>query len=104
MKLPPGEEELRQQLNLETGKIAWEELQRHYARGVIIKVSTEMDLVDVAVKFVQDNKPAIEDWLTNGSIARATDQDATQWSEAQTVFWAVVAAPWVLVQELNESH
>ena len=104
MSLQSGDEELRQELNLETGKIAWEELQRHYARGVVVKVSSQLDLVDVAAKFVQDNKAAIESWLKSGSIVRASDQDALRWSEAQTVFWAVVAAPWVLVQELNESH
>lgn len=98
----PTDESLRQQLNRETGRIAWDELQRHFARGVVIKVEPELDLVDTALKFVKDDKPAIEAWLNNGSIARASDADAQIWATGSAVFWAVVVAPWVLIQELNE--
>jgi hypothetical protein len=97
-----SDEALIQQLNMETGQIAWPELQRHFARGVVIKVEPELDLIDVAVKFVKDDRTAIESWLNGGSIARASDEDATTWAEATTVFWAIVVAPWVLIQELKE--
>ncbi|KPJ96495.1 MAG: hypothetical protein AMJ53_00455 [Gammaproteobacteria bacterium SG8_11] len=97
--MPSSDESLKNQLNLETGQIAWPELQRHFARGVVIKVGTELDLVDVAVKFVKDDKTAIETWLNNGSIAHANDDDAKTWTESAAIFWAVVVAPWVLIQE-----
>jgi len=96
-----SDELLRQQLNSETGKITWQELQRHFARGVVIKVAANLDLVTVAEKFVNDDKPAIEVWLNDGSVARCSDQDAKTWSESNTMFWAIVTAPWVLVQELH---
>lgn len=98
----PTEDTLRQQLNTETGRIAWPELQRHFARGVVIKVESNLDLVDVAVKFVKDDKAAIEAWLNGGSIVRASDKNAKTWTESTTVFWAIVVAPWVLVQEIKE--
>lgn len=94
-------EELRQKTNLETGRLSWPELQRHFARGVVIVVAGDLDLVDIARCFIQDDKPAVEQWLKAGSIAHATDADAQRWHEAQTGFWAVVIAPWVLVQERN---
>jgi len=94
-----SDETLKQQLNMETGRIVWPELQRHFARGVVIKVAPEMDLVEVAVKFVKDDKSAIETWLNSGSIARANDADAKRWAETTAVFWAIVVAPWVLIQE-----
>jgi hypothetical protein len=94
-----SDEALKQQLNMETGRIAWQELQRHYARGVLIKVASDLDLVDVAIKFVKDDKSTIETWLSNGSIARANDDDAKTWTQATAVFWAIVVAPWVLIQE-----
>jgi hypothetical protein len=99
-----SDEALRQQLNLETGKITWQELQRHFARGVVVKVGPNLDLVSVAVMFVKDDKAAIEACIKDGSLARAIDEDAKSWAAANTVFWAVVTAPWVLVQELGSSE
>ncbi|WP_455204839.1 DUF2288 domain-containing protein [Kaarinaea lacus] len=97
-----SDEEIRQQLNLETGKITWPELQRHFARGVVIKVARQLDLVEIAVKFVQDDKRALEQWVDTELVCRASDADAINWNDNNTLFWAVVAAPWVLVQEITE--
>ena len=33
-------DELRAKINAETGKIGWKELERHFARGVVITVDT----------------------------------------------------------------
>jgi hypothetical protein len=95
------DEDLRQQLNLQTGKISWQELQRHFARGAVVKVAPNVDLVTVAVSFVKDDRAAIEAWLKDGSVVRSSDQDATSWAASNATFWAVVTAPWVLVQETN---
>ncbi len=95
----PGTDELRQKLNLETGQIDWSELQRHFARGVVIAVGAELDLVEVALKFTEDDRSAIENWLTAGQIERADDDNARHWNQAENVFWAIVVAPWLLVQE-----
>ena len=94
-------EELRYKLNSETGKLAWKELERFFARGVVIKVTRGLDLVDVALRMARDDKPAIERWLAEGQLARATTEDAQDWNTRQPTFWAVVAAPWVLVQEVG---
>lgn len=95
-------EELRAKLNAETGKLIWPELEPHYARGVVVKIAGDLDLVDVALKFAQDNKDAIKRWLTSGEIERAMEQDAKRWGKKDPLFWAVVVAPWVLVQEVEE--
>lgn len=91
-------------LNGETARIAWYELQRHFARGVVIKVEAGVDLVEVATQFALDDKAAILNYMDSGQIARASDADALGWSAGDTVFWAVVAAPWVLVQETAETN
>lgn len=95
------EELLRHKLNSETGKLVWKELERHFARGVVIKVARGLDLVDVALRMSRDDKASIEKWLAGGQIARATTEDAQDWNTRQPTFWAVVAAPWVLVQEVG---
>ena len=91
---------LRAKLNAETGKLRWPELQRHFARGAVLKVAPGLDLVEAAVGIAQDDRAAVENWLREGRLARASDVDARDWLQRQPLFWAVVAAPWVLVQEL----
>ena len=94
-------EQLRQKLNLETGQLGWQELQRHFARGVVVVVSKELDLIEVAVAFAEDDKTRFEVWIEAGQVWRATDEDAKQWHETDAGFWSAVVAPWVLVQEFS---
>lgn len=95
-----SEDLLRAKLNAETGKLAWPELERHFARGVVLKVAGDLDLVEVALAMARDDQAAVAAWLGRGQIARASAQDALQWHAQQSQFWAVVAAPWVLIQEV----
>jgi hypothetical protein len=94
---------LRAKINAETGQLGWKELERHFARGVVIKVQRGLDLVDVAARIAQDDKSVVERWLNEGRIARASAEDAADWNERQPMFWAVVTAPWVLVQEVGSA-
>jgi hypothetical protein len=91
---------LRAKLNLETAQLAWPELERHFARGVIIKVAPGMDLVDAALHVAENNAATVQAWLTDGRIAKAEIADAEDWHARKPMFWAVVVAPWVLVQEV----
>lgn len=95
-----SDEFLRTKLNAETGRLSWPELQRHFARGAVIKVAPGLDLVDVALNIARDNKDAIAAWLAAGQIRRACSDDAREWHSRDTRFWAVVTAPWVVVQEI----
>lgn len=92
---------LHAKLNGETARLAWQELQRHFARGVVIKVAPGLDLVEVATQFALDDKQAILNHLNTGAVASASAEDAIGWNERRSVFWAVVTAPWVLVQEIG---
>ena len=90
---------LRAKLNNETATIEWPELARHFARGVVVTVNSEIDLIDVAVGFGRDRKEEVSRWLNEGTIARASDDHARDWEKRRPLLWCVVAAPWVLVQE-----
>lgn len=92
-------EVLRAKLNSETGRMDWPALARHFARGVVIRVGPDLDLVAVATALARDDKAAVEQWLLSGRIAKAGIEDARAWNDGQATFWAVVVAPWVLVQE-----
>lgn len=86
-------------LNHETGIIEWSELMRHFARGVVINVSPQLDLIDAAVCLIEDNTATFAQWADEGKLRRASDDDARDWTAREPAFWCVVSAPWVLVQE-----
>jgi hypothetical protein len=89
----------KNEINLETSQIAWNELQRFFASGLAISVCSEIDLVEVAYQFSVDNKPQVELWLEDKKISLVSDQQALKWVEENSTVWAVVIKPWVLVQE-----
>jgi len=93
-------EELRQKINLETGQLSWQELQKYFAKGNVIIVTPELNLIDVAAQFAEDDKDAVAEWINSEKIKRALDDDARQWNVRNSRFWTVVVAPWILVQEI----
>lgn len=101
-KSDPAPEDLSSRLNQETATIEWHELTKHFARGVVINVDAGMDLVDVAQEMATDNVQQLETWLKEGTVRRASDDDARDWTSREPLFWCVVAAPWVLVQEKKD--
>ncbi len=90
---------LRAKLNLETAQLDWTALERHFARGSVIKLAPDMDLIDAALHVAENNTATVQAWLSDGRIARAEMSDAGDWHSRQSEFWVVVVAPWVLVQE-----
>lgn len=94
-----GRDALWGELNAQTARIAWTELERHFARGVVIWVAPDLDLVEIAVCMVRDEKPVIERYMAGGKLGQLTDEQASDWAGREGELWAVVAAPWVLVQE-----
>jgi hypothetical protein len=89
---------LRGEYHAQTARIPWRELQTHYARGSVIAVADPLDLVEVAVQLGLDNTDAFQDWIDAGEIAAVGDAQARAWFDSDAELWAVVAAPWVLVQ------
>ncbi|NKB62905.1 MAG: DUF2288 family protein [Gammaproteobacteria bacterium] len=91
--------DVKEQLNLETARIQWSELERHFARGVIIVVCQGTDLIKVAGSFVEDDVETVQLLTALGKIRHADMEDAKRWQPGDVSLWAVVAAPWVLVQQ-----
>ncbi len=85
-------------INLETSRIAWKELQVYFASGATLYVHEGLDLVDVAMQISKDNKAQVAQWMEAGQIAPVSDAQALAWYEADAEVWAVVVRPYVLVQ------
>lgn len=99
MTLRNSPEELKKKLNLETSRINWHDLQVYYARGHVVKVSAELDLLDVAAELAADNTERFQQWMADGRVGEVAPDLARGWYDKNTELWAVVIAPWVLVQD-----
>ena len=93
------EELLRREYHGQTARIRWHELQPHYARGSVVVVYPGLDMVEVAVQLGMDNANRFQHWIETAQVALACDEQARRWYEVDASLWAVVAPPWVLVQE-----
>lgn len=83
----------------ETASISWDELQPFFARGALLWVSAELDLIAVALAVAEDDKASISAWLNTAQVAKISAQQADDWLQRDPALWSVVVAPWVLVQE-----
>lgn len=99
--LPPLDSDLStlEKLYSETALIAWSELQRFFAQGVVIWVSDSLDLVETAVLFAEDRADVISKLLDEKSVCYPSNDQARAWYDSNADLWSVVVAPYVLVQD-----
>ena len=97
--IKPAQRDMLERLNSEAAKIHWSELARFFAAGKTIYVAAGQDLLRVASAAIADEHGAIRQWMEEGSVQLVTDAQAQRWFEDDARVWALVIAPWVLVQE-----
>lgn len=83
----------------QTARIHWQELETHFAHGVVIRIAGDLDLVDVTTCLANDDKATVEKWIGSGQIEHLCTEVAKDWSGRDPELWCVVVAPWVVVQE-----
>ncbi len=86
------------QMYEQTALISWAELARYFAAGKVLVVDQKLNLVEVAAVISTDEIDKAKRWLARKEIVPATDEQAKRWGEGEQSLWAVVTAPWVLVQ------
>jgi len=96
--IPENDDELRAKLHQETAQIGWVELQRFYARGNVVRVAPGQDLIEVGFSLVRDDKAHFQQWIQDGSVGEVKPDEAQGWHDSDATVWALVVAPWVLVQ------
>lgn len=92
----------RNELAEERGRLTWPELERHFARGVVVVVDPGLDLLDVAEVMARDDRETFSRWLTQGLVVQAEDSHARAWQSTSKTLEAIVVAPWVLVSETSD--
>ena len=83
----------------ETAPISWQELQPFFARGALLWVRGEQDLVAVAQAVAENDQGKVAAWLQAGVLSKVDEVCAQDLLVRDPKLWAVVVAPWVLVQE-----
>lgn len=83
----------------ETAPISWQELQPYFARGALLWVEGTLDLVAVALAVAEDDKASIAAWMAAAQVGKLEAAQAQDLLARDPALWAVVVAPWVLVQE-----
>lgn len=96
----PDPTQLRHQINAETAKIAWRELQRFFAAGTVLYVAPDLDLVEVALTLARDDSERFSDLTNRGKVQKVSDAQAKEWVEANALMWCVVIKPWILAQPI----
>ena len=93
------EQLLRDEYHQQTARIPWHELQTYYAAGSVVRVGGDLNLVEVAVQLGMDNTEQFQAWIAAGDVAAVSEAESQVWFDSNPTLWAVVAAPWVLVQD-----
>jgi hypothetical protein len=83
----------------QTAQIGWKELERFFARGVLLHVARDLDLVSVAEAIARDDTTQVAQWLSSGLVERVQAATAADYAARDPALWAVVVSPWVCVQE-----
>jgi len=82
----------------ETASITWKELQPFFAKGALLWVELPLDLIAVAEAVAENDASKVAAWLTSGEVSKLSETKAIELLETDPLLWAVVVAPWVLIQ------
>lgn len=90
----------REELLQECAPIAYKEIEQFFARGTLVLVSQNTDIIDVALIVQADNSKALDSLIRQGKVIRVHDEHAIKWNKNNTLLMAITAVPWLLVQEI----
>ena len=94
-----------EKLKEEIAETEWESLRPHYGRGGLLIVSLSLDLALVASCFATDKKYAVETWLKEKDIVKASESDVNLWDKNPLKkFNFLIVQPYVLAQECYEKY
>jgi len=99
--LSDNEIPLKHRLNLETGIITWKELQLFFAKGNLLQVQVDEDLVATAELIAENREKELSALIEKDKISFVQADWVKQNCQANSEFWAVVVAPYVICQIKN---
>jgi hypothetical protein len=96
-----SENPVRSKLRGEVMAVTWDHLIPQFARGGLLLIEPQHDLLEVAEAIASDDRARVEGWLSAGALRKLTDDDARAFSSQPGLrFQCVIVQPWVLAQQL----
>lgn len=80
-----------------TGPVSYDYLLGPLRNGVLIIVHEALDLADVGIAFIRDDRKRVQAWLDEELLMRA-DEESFEKREGAEAYTAVVVSPFVLVR------
>lgn len=87
----------------ETAQVRWSELAPLHLRGTLLHIAGDLDLVSVAEAVAGDDAQQVAAWAASGLLQRMPAETASAYESHDASLWAVVVAPWVLVQKRDDA-
>ena len=95
---------LRAQLGRSLGSVLASDLTAHLKRDGVIVVGANLSLIECAVAIARDDSARVAQWMKDGTVRRANEQERESWPSEQGRQWlAIVVQPFVLVQDILAS-
>ena len=95
--------EEKHKIHAETARVQWKEVELFYAKGTMIFVADDLDLIKVAHSLSIDDTSQVERWIEENKLLRSFDEQAKFWADSKEDLWSVVVKPWVLVQSIKKT-
>ncbi|HVJ45201.1 MAG TPA: DUF2288 family protein [Luteolibacter sp.] len=86
-----------QRLDKYTGPVSYDYLLGPLRNGVLVTVHEALDLRDVGLAFIRDDKRRVQAWLDEELLEIATE-DTLEKREGAEAYMAIVVSPFVLVR------
>ncbi len=91
--------DLYAQLLGQTAQMSWAEIMPIFAKGMVLWIASDQDLVAVAEQIINDDKKTISALMQQKALHNLKDEQALDFHQRDPELWAVVVAPWLIVQE-----
>ncbi len=88
------------ELQQECAPISYKEIEMFFARGMLVLVSNDQDIIKIAQLLQNDDTCALQGLISQEKVIRGHDDHAKKWNRNNTQLMAVTAVPWLLVQEI----
>jgi len=90
------------ELEGECAPVFYKEIERFFAKGMLVLVDKQLNVIDVALAVQNDKSKKIQKWIKEELLVRVHDEYAIKWSQSNERLMAITVVPWVLVQEISD--
>ena len=90
-----------QELKQECAPIYYQEIERFFAKGMLVLVEVDLDIIDVGLLIQADDTQQLNQLIKQEKVIRVNDKHAIKWHKQEAQLLVLTAVPWLLVQELR---